>query len=195
MYWKKNHDSDEEFETKLREKYSNKIQTNKDKKQDMVKFFKAMQDPNTNPEQEAKMMQVLHGGKGEMKRHYAIDANLYGTQEGVQKRKEATGGAGGGGGEVTGVDVDVDVDAKKKKKLRKKKLKKMKQQPKQTENNNDTNDTNKNNGNTAKSTERVVAAGNYRSMNLPTTQQTAVGTVALGALGLIAALISGKKSS
>ena len=60
-----------------------------DKKDDMVKFFAAMKDPSSNPDQEKKMREVLYGGRGEKKRHYAVDENLYGTLEGVEKRKMA----------------------------------------------------------------------------------------------------------
>ena len=89
VYWQKNHDSDEEFEKKLMEKHSAKIQGNREKNQQMTSFFQAMKDPNKNSEHEARMREVLSGGKGSMKRHYAVDEKLYGTEEGVAKRKEA----------------------------------------------------------------------------------------------------------
>jgi hypothetical protein len=88
-YWKRNHQTDEEFEQVLKEKHSSKIQGNRDKKQDMVNFFAAMKDPSANPEQERKMNEVLYGGKGDKKRHYAVDEKLYGTEEGLEKRLEA----------------------------------------------------------------------------------------------------------
>ena len=52
----------------------------------MVNFFAAMKDPSANPEQERKMNEVLYGGKGEMKRPRQ---SLYGTEEGLEKRKLA----------------------------------------------------------------------------------------------------------
>jgi hypothetical protein len=88
MYWKRNHKSDQELEEILKENYSTKIQGNRDKKEQMVKFFAAMKDPSANPEQEKKMQEVLYGGKGDIKRHYAVDEKLYGTQEGVETRRK-----------------------------------------------------------------------------------------------------------
>lgn len=58
-----------------------------DKKQNMVSFFDAMKDGD--PEQEAKMNQVLYGGKGDIKRHHAIDEKLYGTVEGAEQQRMA----------------------------------------------------------------------------------------------------------
>ncbi len=55
----------------------------------MVKFFQAMKNPDANPEHDKKLQEVLRGGKGDQKRHFAVDDKLYGTEEGVQKRKEA----------------------------------------------------------------------------------------------------------
>lgn len=89
MYWQRNHQSDEEIEKVLEENYTKNIQVNRDKKQDMVKFFAAMKDPTANRDQEKKMMEVLYGGKGEKKRHYAVDESLYGTEEGLEQRKLA----------------------------------------------------------------------------------------------------------
>eukprot|EP00554_Chaetoceros_debilis_P012338 CAMPEP_0194117680 /NCGR_PEP_ID=MMETSP0150-20130528/32331_1 /TAXON_ID=122233 /ORGANISM="Chaetoceros debilis, Strain MM31A-1" /LENGTH=168 /DNA_ID=CAMNT_0038808799 /DNA_START=53 /DNA_END=556 /DNA_ORIENTATION=+ len=89
MYWKKNHKSDEEFEKMLLESSRNKslIDGSRDKKQNMVSFFDAMKDGD--PEQEARMNQVLYGGKGDIKRHYAIDKSLYGTEEGAEQQRMA----------------------------------------------------------------------------------------------------------
>jgi hypothetical protein len=112
MYWKRNHQTDDEMEQVLNEKYANKIQGNRDKKQDMVKFFAAMKDPSLNLEQEQKMKEVLYGGKGDKKRHYAVDEKLYGTEEGVGKRLEA--------------EEEVVKNGKVKKKRKKKKKKKKK---------------------------------------------------------------------
>lgn len=117
MYWKRNHKSDQELEEILKENYSTKIQGNRDKKEQMVKFFAAMKDPSANPEQEKKMQEVLYGGKGDIKRHYAVDEKLYGTQEGVETRrkiaeeeqkmkqkvvKTSGSGSSGGGGDTSG---------------------------------------------------------------------------------------------
>eukprot|EP00979_Chaetoceros_neogracilis_P000920 scaffold187_cov266-Chaetoceros_neogracile.AAC.50 len=89
IYWKRNHQTDEEIEKVLGENYTKNIQGSREKKQDMVKFFAAMKDPTANREQEMKMREVLYGGKGEKKRHYAVDESLYGTEEGLEQRKLA----------------------------------------------------------------------------------------------------------
>ena len=85
MYWQRNKQSDEEIEKVLKENYTKNIQGNRDKKADMVKFFAAMKEQN-NPEQEKKMQEVLYGGRGDIKRHYAVDESLYGTEKGVEGR-------------------------------------------------------------------------------------------------------------
>lgn len=103
-YWKENHLSDEDLEEKLKENYASKIQGSKEKKQDMVKFFEAMKNQN-DPDQEQKMQQVLYGGKGDIKRHYAVDEKLYGTEEGAKLAEEAK--------------KQKEVPAKKKKKRKK----------------------------------------------------------------------------
>lgn len=72
----------------MKENYASKIQGSKEKKQDMVKFFESMKNHN-DPEQEKKMRQVLYGGKGDIKRHYAVDEKLYGTEEGAKLAEEA----------------------------------------------------------------------------------------------------------
>ena len=105
MYWQRNHQTDEEIEKLLEENYTKNIEGNREKKQDMVNFFAAMKDPSANPEQERKMNEVLYGGKGEMKRPRQ---SLYGTEEGLEKRKLA------------------EEEGKKKAEKKKKKKKKMK---------------------------------------------------------------------
>jgi len=85
MYWQRNKQSDEEIEKVLKENYTKNIQGNRDKKADMVNFFAAMKEQN-NPEQEKKMQEVLYGGRGDIKRHYAVDESLYGTEKGVEGR-------------------------------------------------------------------------------------------------------------
>ena len=89
MYWQKNHDSEEELEQKLMKSHAAKIEGNRQKNQQMVSFFQAMKDPNKNSEQEARMSEVLRGGKGSIKRHYPVDETLYGTKEGLAKREDA----------------------------------------------------------------------------------------------------------
>lgn len=89
MYWQKNHDSEEELERKLMKNHAAKIEGNRQKNKQMVSFFQAMKDPNKNSEQEARMSEVLRGGKGSIKRHYPVDETLYGTKEGLAKREDA----------------------------------------------------------------------------------------------------------
>lgn len=72
----------------LKENYSSKIQDSKEKKQEMVKFFDAMKT-HSDPQQEQKMRLVLNGGRGDIKRHYAVDEKLYGTEEGAKMAEEA----------------------------------------------------------------------------------------------------------
>lgn len=71
----------------------------------MIQFFEAMKEGNMK--QEEKMLEVLYGGRGDMKRHYAVDDKLYGTEQGLMQQKKAA--------EVADARVQ-----KKKKKLRQK---------------------------------------------------------------------------
>ena len=89
IYYRRNHQSDEEFEEMLRQNYSNNIEGSKAKRQEMSIFLQGIKNPNSNADTERKMAEVLKGGRGEAKRHYAVDENLYGTEEGVRLRKEA----------------------------------------------------------------------------------------------------------
>lgn len=110
MYWKRNHETDEEFEEKLREKYGTKIQSSKDKRENMVKLIQAMKQPGQDTEQDEKFHDILKGGKTSIKRHYAVDESLYGTEAGVVQRKKA--------------EEDVERKMEQKKMMRKKKKKK-----------------------------------------------------------------------
>ena len=89
IYYKRNHQSDEEFEEMLRKNYSNNIEGSKAKRQEFSTFLQGIKDPNSNADTEKKMEEVLRGGRGETKRHYAVNKELYGTEEGVRLRKEA----------------------------------------------------------------------------------------------------------
>jgi len=89
LYYRRNHQSDEEFEEMLRQNYSNNIEGSKAKRQEMASFLQGIQNPNSNADTERKMAEVLKGGRGEARRHYAVDESLYGTEEGVRLRKEA----------------------------------------------------------------------------------------------------------
>lgn len=50
----------------------------------MVKFMNALK----RGENDERMDEVLHAGKGEMKRHYKVDGRFYGTEEGVAAKKQ-----------------------------------------------------------------------------------------------------------
>lgn len=178
VYWKRNHQSDEEFEQTLRQNYSSKIQGNKDKKQDMVQFFEAMKDPAKNPEQDEKMMQVLRGGNGDIKRHYAVDDKLYGTEEGLAKRKEAENES-----------IQIESEKKnKKEKLAKKKNKKKKNKIKQKKEQISDDVDDDRGGNKPQNSESSIK-------NLPSAQKAVVGVAAVGTLALIASVVGGKKGS
>lgn len=85
FYWYKNAPSDDEHEANLREKYSHHIQASKEKHDNMTKFLQGMRDPN-NKEQQARMAEVLRGGRGEIKRLHAVDESLYGTGESSKRQ-------------------------------------------------------------------------------------------------------------
>ncbi|KAL7479335.1 hypothetical protein ACHAW6_005071 [Cyclotella cf. meneghiniana] len=87
-YWYKNAPTDEEHEAELRKKYSHHIESSKQKHESMTKFLQGMRDPN-NAEQQARMAEVLRGGRGGQKRLHAVDETLYGTDEGAKLRKQA----------------------------------------------------------------------------------------------------------
>ena len=73
----------------LRKNYSNNIEGSKAKRQEFSTFLQGIKDPDSNADTEKKMEEVLRGGRGETKRHYAVNKELYGTEEGVRLRKEA----------------------------------------------------------------------------------------------------------
>ena len=73
----------------LKKNYSNNIEGSKAKKQEFSTFLQGIKDPSSNANAEKKMGEVLRGGRGETKRHYAVNEELYGTEEGVRLRKEA----------------------------------------------------------------------------------------------------------
>jgi len=103
------------------------------KRQDMVSFIQGIKNNDSN--QQKMMTEVLQGGKNDIKRHYAVDTNLYGTDEGVAQREKAQ------------TEYDRKLDLKRKKKKKKKNLssveeKKMCEPPSVTKNSNDDSATN-----------------------------------------------------
>ncbi|KAL3790627.1 hypothetical protein ACHAW5_004194 [Stephanodiscus triporus] len=81
-HWYKNAPTDEEFEEKLRQNYSQNIDNSRDKHAQMNAFLQSMKDPNSD--QQKKMNEVLMGGRGGQKRLYSVDETLYGTEEGAK---------------------------------------------------------------------------------------------------------------
>ena len=84
-HWYKNAPSDEEHEANLRQKYAHHIEASKEKHESMSKFLHGMQDPN-NKEMQARMAEVLRGGRGGQKRVHAVDESIYGTDEGAKRQ-------------------------------------------------------------------------------------------------------------
>lgn len=58
-----------------------------DKHAQMTTFLKNMQDPTSD--QQKQMQEVLLGGRGQQKRLYAVDKDIYGTEEAARLQKEA----------------------------------------------------------------------------------------------------------
>ena len=145
----------------------------------MVKFFQAMKDPNDHPEQDKKMMQVLHGGRGDIKRHYAVDEKLYGTEEGVVKKKEAE--------EV----LLQDVGEKQKKKLKKKKRKRKKVKATEEDSSAKENISEEKHEDGTK----TDAGAQMTTRSLPYVQQATLSVLAIGSLAVVANLLSGKRGS
>lgn len=134
----------------------------------MVKFFQAMKNPNTDPNHDVKLQEVLKGGRGDKKRHFAVDKKLYGTEEGVQKRKEA--------------EEEVEKKQEKKKAMKKKKKVKNKRKKEDDDNHEQTEQ------------QRQLQKDDSTSM-MPTAKQATATAVGVGALALVATLMSGRKSS
>jgi hypothetical protein len=77
------------LEEKLRAKYGNEINLVESKKHQMSELYMAaIKNPGSNEEQEKRLQQVLRGGKGDQKRHHAIDTKYYGTEEGLEMQKK-----------------------------------------------------------------------------------------------------------
>lgn len=86
-HWYKNAPSDEEHEANLRQKYAHHIEASKEKHESMSKFLHGMQDPK-NKEMQARMAEVLRGGRGGQKRVHAVDESMYGTDEGARRQMQ-----------------------------------------------------------------------------------------------------------
>ncbi|KAL7498249.1 hypothetical protein ACHAWT_006181 [Skeletonema menzelii] len=95
-HWYKNAPTDEEFEQQLSKNYAQNIQSSREKHVQMTQFLQNMNDPN-NSEQQKRMQEVLLGGRGQKKRLYAVDEDIYGTEEGAKLQKEAVDNSRGSG--------------------------------------------------------------------------------------------------
>jgi hypothetical protein len=78
---------DEQLEERIRERYQPDITAAHSRNKAMSDFFqKAIKDPDSGAE-DARLEQVLHGGKGEKKRFHAVDKELYGTVAGIEEKQ------------------------------------------------------------------------------------------------------------
>ena len=58
-------------------------------REDMKQFMSGIKDPGSDQGTERRMAEALAGGRGQAKRHYAVNKELYGTEEGVKQRNMA----------------------------------------------------------------------------------------------------------
>lgn len=83
----------------------------------MTQFLQNIKDPTTsNPQHEQMMQEVLLGGRGQQKRHYAVDKTIYGTEEGAKLQKEAVASLEGGGSSSSSGSGGKKIIKKKRKK-------------------------------------------------------------------------------
>ncbi len=149
----------------------------------MVKFFSALKDPKSNPEQEEKLKMLLQGGKGEIKRQHAVDDKLYGTEEGVRIKNESQLA-----NNSSNSNSDGDSDKEGEKKKKKKKIVKRKK----SQVGNDNHDKHENNNPPSEGEQESKMMMN-KLISMPSIQQAAMGTVAVGTLAILASLIGGGK--
>ena len=82
------------MEETLRENYSKNIRNSQANRSDFSKVLHQMNETNTNSSENKKETNALHeaadavfkSGKGSKKRHFKVDSELYGTEEGASKR-------------------------------------------------------------------------------------------------------------
>jgi hypothetical protein len=84
------------------------------KREDMSKLFQQMKESGEasvqgKTDMDQQFAHILQGGKGQAKRHFAVDESLYGTQEGAASLKAA--------------EQKIEADKKKRKKKKKPKKK------------------------------------------------------------------------
>lgn len=154
----------------------------------MVKFFSALKDPKSNPEQEEKFKMLLQGGKGEIKRQHAVDDKLYGTEEGVRMKNESQLANNNINNNSSNSDSDNNGDKEGKGKKKKKKIVKRKK----NQVGNDNHEKNENNNPTSEGEQETKMMMN-KLISMPSIHQAAMGTVAVGTLAIVASLIGGGK--
>eukprot|EP00548_Thalassiothrix_antarctica_P005043 CAMPEP_0194133196 /NCGR_PEP_ID=MMETSP0152-20130528/3468_1 /TAXON_ID=1049557 /ORGANISM="Thalassiothrix antarctica, Strain L6-D1" /LENGTH=172 /DNA_ID=CAMNT_0038828463 /DNA_START=23 /DNA_END=541 /DNA_ORIENTATION=+ len=83
-HYRQNKLPEENFEEKLREKYSHNIDGSSSKRREMLKFLDAVKKGETDK----RIDEVLRAGKGKMKRQHRVDERYYGTEEGLRAKEE-----------------------------------------------------------------------------------------------------------
>jgi len=84
MYYQRNQKDEEYFQEELRKNYSTNIQASKAKRADMIQFVNSVRDGSVEKDNE--LNEVLKAGKDAMKRNYAVDQDLYGTEKGLEEK-------------------------------------------------------------------------------------------------------------
>jgi len=112
VYADKHKPDPEQLEEELRGRYGADIATRTHNNQAMQEFFRnTIQNPEAGVEDQ-RLQEVLHGGWGRnQKRFHAVDAELYGTKEGIELAKKT--------------QEELQAAAKKKKRRKRKKKKQM----------------------------------------------------------------------
>jgi hypothetical protein len=85
-YYYERNNNPEELEAKLKENYKENIRRAQAGNKNMAEFFQHSIH-NRDGAVDSQLDSVYKAGKGEVKRHYAVDPKLYGTAEGVAERK------------------------------------------------------------------------------------------------------------
>jgi hypothetical protein len=86
IYYQRNHPSDEEMEVILRENYGHNIRQSESRHAEMQELFNTLQKGDAQSQQ--KLDEILKGGSSDIKRASSVDTSLYGTEAGVQAKKQ-----------------------------------------------------------------------------------------------------------
>ena len=80
---------EEDLEKEIRHNFKAHVQTSENNRQAMAQFFKGIRDSNQlDSKQSEELDSVMRAGKDTVKRHYAVDKRLYGTEEGLKLAEE-----------------------------------------------------------------------------------------------------------